>query len=56
LVYRGKIFFWIHSRILAPIEKYDRFSMTMSDRAWMKKIAKIVFWKGVLISTNKPVS
>jgi hypothetical protein len=28
----------------------------MSDRPYeWKKIAKMVFWKGVLISTNKPI-
>jgi hypothetical protein len=33
----------------APIERYDRFF-----HEW-KKIAKMVFWKGVLISMNKPI-
>jgi hypothetical protein len=40
---------------LAPIERYDRFSMTMYDRPCMEKIAKMVFWKGVFISTEKPI-
>jgi hypothetical protein len=55
LVYPQQVSFWMHVRIrLLSKEMIDFRWPCLTVHGW-KNIAKMVFWKSVLISTNKPI-